>query len=59
MGAKKNRDKEILNHRIKLMKDKVKAFKKYNISIEKQAKLEVKQARYENQLIEVEAKPDY
>lgn len=41
------------------MKDKVKAFKKYNIPVEKQTKLEVKQARYENQLIEVEAKPDY
>jgi hypothetical protein len=46
----KERDKKILQHRIKLMKDKVKAFKKYGISSNKIAKLEVKQLKYEKQL---------
>jgi hypothetical protein len=59
MGAKKNSDKKILEHRIKVMKDKVKAYKKYGISDRKWGKLEVKQARYEANLIEVEGRPDY
>jgi hypothetical protein len=59
MGAKKETDKKILQHRIKLMKDKVKDYKKYGISDRKWGKLEVKQARYEAQLTEVEGRPDY
>jgi ribosomal protein S17 len=59
MGAKKNSDKKILQHRVKAMKDKVKIYKKYGISNRKYGKLEVKQARYEAHLIEVNGRPDY
>ena len=59
MGAKKNRDKEILDHKAKKNKELAKAWKKYNVNQQKIDKIEAKQLRYEEWLAEVEAGPDY
>lgn len=49
----KDKDKEILQHRIKTMEDKIKTFKKYKISDGIISKLEVKRAKYEAKLADV------
>jgi hypothetical protein len=59
MGAKKNRDLEIIDHNAKEKKELAKQMKKYKISDRKIAKIEAKQAKYEAWLIDVEQKPDY
>lgn len=59
MGAKKDRDKEILKFRRDKNKELAKAYKKYNISQKKIDKIEEKEEKFKNWLTEVEAQPDY
>jgi hypothetical protein len=59
MGAKKDKDKDILKYKRDEQKRLAKAWKKYNISQQKIDKVEAKQAKYEDWLAEVTAKPDY
>ena len=59
MGAKKDRDKEILRYRRDKYKELAKAWKKYNISQDKIDKAEENEQRYNDWLADVEAMPDY
>lgn len=59
MGAKKNRDKDILKFKRDEQKRLAKAWKKYNISQRKIDKVEAKEEKYKDWLAEVEGKPDY
>ncbi|GEM_PF-1524659 len=59
MGAKKDRDLKVLDHRAKKFKQKVAEMKKCGISQKKIDKMEEKQARYELWLEEVEQTGDY
>ncbi len=59
MGAKKDKDMKILDHKAKKFKNKVNVWKEYGISQKKIDKLEEKQERYEAWLEEAEQMNDY
>lgn len=59
MGAKKDRDKEILKYKRNKSKELAKAYKKFKIAQRKIEKIEEKEERYNNWLAEIEAEPDY
>ena len=59
MGAKKDKDKKILDHKVKKFKNKVNIWKAYGISQKKIDKMEEKQERYEAWLEQAELGNDY
>lgn len=59
MGAKKEKDKKILDHKAKKFKNKVNAWKAYGISQKKIDRMEERQERYEEWLEQVEQTNDY
>lgn len=59
MGAKKDRDVSVIDHKAKKFKAKAAAMKLYKINEVKIAKIEEKQERYEAWLEEIEQMNDY
>jgi len=59
MGAKKDRDVNILTHKEDKFKELAKNFKKYGISQRKIDVIEAKEAHYKAWKNKVIAKPDY
>ena len=59
MGAKKDKDLKILDHKEKKYKELAKNFKKNDISQKKIDVVEAKEARYKNWKLNVQAKSDY
>lgn len=59
MGAKKNKDLEILDYKEKKAKKLATAFRKYNISQVKIAKMDAKETKYKKSKKDVQDRPDY
>ena len=59
MGAKKNRDVAVLDHKAKKFKERAQKMRDLGISEKKIAKMEAKQEKYELWLEEVEQMGDY
>jgi len=59
MGAKKNKDLEILDYEEKKAKKLATAFRKYNISQLKITKMDAKEAKYKKGKKDVQDGPDY